>query len=320
MGLAVLVVDDDPNTVQMIEDSISWEEYGIEQVYTAYQGVQALELVEEYRPDIIISDIEMPQMDGMQMLEKLSELGDHPEVIFLTCHDSFSFARKALQYGVSNYLLKPFQLDELLGALLKTIVKCQNRQEEVRVREELAARERQAEKNQDYLVQNFINRLLNKTMEGNTELLEEAAARRNIPFDVSERYYLIYAGVNMNNNEMKKITESEFYFIFRNLSTETIYGNVDANCVVENTVHPYYILVMPVRESMGDEKCMQERCGRLITVAERYLGITLSCVISSPMLPAEFGNGKKRMDEFFYGRGQAAPKSSCLRKRAETGR
>ena len=299
MGLTVLVVDDDPNTVQMIENSISWKEYGIEQVYAAYQGTQALELVEEYGPDIIISDIEMPQMDGMQMLEGLSGQEEHPEVIFLTCHDSFSFAQKALQHGVSNYLLKPFKLDELSGALLNAIVKCRKRQEEVCVREKLAVRERQAEKNQDYLVQNFINRLLNKTMEGSTELLEIAAARRDISFDVSECYYLVYAGVNMNSNEMKKMTESEFYFIFRNLSTETIYGNVNENCVVENTVHPYYILVMPVRESAGDEKWIQERCSRLISVAERYLGIALSCAVSSPMLPAEFGEGKKRMDELF---------------------
>ena len=317
MGLTVLVVDDDPNTVRMIRDAVPWEEYGIGQVYTAYQGAQALELVKEYAPSIVITDIEMPQMDGMQMLEHLSLLAESPEVIFLTCHDSFPFAQKALRHGVTNYLLKPFELDELLGALLNTIVKCRQKQEEARVRKELAARERQAEKNQDYLVQNFINRLLNKTMEGSTELLKVAALRRDIAFDVTKRYYLVYVGVNMNNNEMKKITESEFYFIFRNLSTETIYGNVDANCVVENTVHPYYILVMPVRECAGDENWLRERCRRLITVAERYLGIALSCAISPPMLPAEFGEIKKPMDELFLR--ERAEHSKIIMLEEETG-
>lgn len=299
MGLTVLVVDDDPNTVQIIEDSIPWADYGIDQVYSAYQGVQALEVIEEHSPDIVISDIEMPQLNGIQMLEKLEETGKKPEIIFLTCHDSFSYARQALSYGVNAYLLKPFRLDELSGALLSTVVKCRKKQENLQLLEELEARRKQSEKNQDYLVHNFIFRLLNKTMEGNTERLAEAAAKRNIPFDVTERYYLLYAGVNVNNQERKKISEAEFYFIFQNLSKETVYGNVSAASVVENTLSPYYILIMPVRENAGDIKDMQERCERLISVSKQYLGINLSCAVSPAVLPEEFGDIKKRMDKLF---------------------
>ena len=85
MGLTVLVVDDDPNTVRLIEDSIPWSEYGIDQVYSAYQGAQALELVAEHEPDIVISDIEMPQMDGHRLVKLMKEdpeLKEIPIIIF----------------------------------------------------------------------------------------------------------------------------------------------------------------------------------------------------------------------------------------------
>ena len=120
--MKVLIVDDDPNTVQMIEDSIPWEEYGISEIFAAYHGQMAMEIIGKEEPDIVISDIEMPQMDGIRMLERLAERIRRPQVIFLTCHDNFSFAQKALRYDVSAYLLKPFRLDELSGALLGIVL------------------------------------------------------------------------------------------------------------------------------------------------------------------------------------------------------
>ena len=108
--MKVLIVDDDPNTVQMIENSIPWEEYGISEIFAAYHGQMAMEIIGKEEPDIVISDIEMPQMDGMELLEAMEEtLPTMPEIILLTCHESFQFAQKAMQYGVSAYLLKPFR-------------------------------------------------------------------------------------------------------------------------------------------------------------------------------------------------------------------
>ena len=144
-------------------------------------------------------DLSLIHIYGIRMLERLAERIRRPQVIFLTCHDNFSFAQKALRYDVSAYLLKPFRLDELSGALLGAVLKCRQKQEDAQIRKELADKQRLSETNQDYLVQNFILQLLNKTLKGSPETLAAAAERRKIPFDVSVRYYLLYVGVNMNN-------------------------------------------------------------------------------------------------------------------------
>lgn len=146
MGLKAIIVDDDPNTVQMLEDSIPWDNYGITEVESAYQGMQALEIIQDRSPDIVISDIEMPQLDGIQLVEKLQKLDYSPEVIFLTCHDSFEYARKAINYGVSDYLLKPFRMDEFSAALLKVVLKCAKKQENERKLQELEIRKKETEK------------------------------------------------------------------------------------------------------------------------------------------------------------------------------
>ena len=123
--MKVLIVDDDPRTTQLIEDSIPWKDYDISEVYTAYHGEMALNIMKEQHPDIIFSDIEMPQMDGIQMLEMMSQQDiQKPEVVFLTCHDDFSYIQKALRFGAADYLLKPFRAEELLAVLLKIVLKC----------------------------------------------------------------------------------------------------------------------------------------------------------------------------------------------------
>ena len=83
--MKVLIVDDDPNTVQMIEDSIPWEEYGISEIFAAYHGQMAMEIIGREEPDIVISDIEMPQMDGHRLVKLMKEdpeLKEIPIIIF----------------------------------------------------------------------------------------------------------------------------------------------------------------------------------------------------------------------------------------------
>ena len=95
--MKVLIVDDDPNTVQMIEDSIPWEEYGISEIFAAYHGQMAMEIIGKEEPDVVISDIEMPQMDGMELLEAMEEtLPTMPEIILLTCPESNAVWRQCL--------------------------------------------------------------------------------------------------------------------------------------------------------------------------------------------------------------------------------
>ena len=88
--MKVLIVDDDRNIVESIQSIVPWEELGIEEVYEADQGQRALELIYEKKPDMVLSDVEMPVMDGLELAEKIaSDPRLEAEVMFLTCHADF---------------------------------------------------------------------------------------------------------------------------------------------------------------------------------------------------------------------------------------
>ena len=140
--MKVLIVDDEKNLLEMVQSTIAWNSLGITEILTAYEGISALEAIRTHRPDIVITDIEMPVMDGLQLSRRIREdIPDPPEIIFLTCHAEFGYAQQALQLGATNYLLKPFLPEELTAVLSKSIVARTEKQRNRQLHEQAAAYE-----------------------------------------------------------------------------------------------------------------------------------------------------------------------------------
>jgi two-component system, response regulator YesN len=116
--MKLLVVDDEQYVRDTMSEDIPWKNYGIILVGVASTGREALEIITQYTPDVIISDIMMPDMTGLEMLKVLRDSGNSTPVIFLSGYSEFSYAREALQYGAANYLLKPCTDEEIVEALL----------------------------------------------------------------------------------------------------------------------------------------------------------------------------------------------------------
>lgn len=111
--LKVLVVDDEVYVRKGIVLETDWAALDCMVVAEAENGVQGLEAAHKYQPDLIISDIRMPQMDGLEMLAELRQEGSQVRVIFLTAYGEFSYAQNAIKLLASDYLLKPFEDGEL---------------------------------------------------------------------------------------------------------------------------------------------------------------------------------------------------------------
>lgn len=113
MNLKALLVDDEINIMRNLQTVIPWASLGIEVVGMAKNGAKALELIGEHEPDLILSDIRMPVMDGIELLRQLQERKYEGEVIMLTGFQEFDYARSAVKYGAKDYILKPIDYEEL---------------------------------------------------------------------------------------------------------------------------------------------------------------------------------------------------------------
>ena len=119
MDLSVLIVDDERWMRDTIEKSIDWELYGIRVAGKAVDGLQAYDMILALRPDIVLADIKMPGMDGIDLLRRVKENGMAPAFIFFSGYDRFEYAKDAVNLGAMGYILKPVDEHELLGILLK---------------------------------------------------------------------------------------------------------------------------------------------------------------------------------------------------------
>lgn len=115
--LQILLVDDEPYVVDDLSITIPWADLQFEQVHRAYSGQEALEILRRNPIDIVITDISMPEMSGLQLIEEIRSGWKHIKCVLLTGYAEFEYAKKAIQHQASAYLLKPIGDEQLIEVL-----------------------------------------------------------------------------------------------------------------------------------------------------------------------------------------------------------
>ena len=121
MVYRLLIVEDEPVIRQGLIRLLALDKHGYMLFGEAENGSEAIAMIEAHNPHVVITDIKMPLMDGLELIRRVNESGrPKPKFILLSGYREFDYARKALRYGVTDYLLKPVDEDELIALLKKT--------------------------------------------------------------------------------------------------------------------------------------------------------------------------------------------------------
>ena len=123
--IKLLIVDDEPLVQIGIKSMLRWDELGIEVCGTAMNGKAALEMIRQYRPDIVITDIKMPVMNGLEASKQIRSLsrpdGNMIPILAMTAQDAISVSSQCRQYGMDDYVLKPADPEQLTKMILKYV-------------------------------------------------------------------------------------------------------------------------------------------------------------------------------------------------------
>ena len=109
----VLIVDDEPAVLEGLAYTMPWEELEVEQVHQASSAAEALKLLNRHHVDIVITDIRMPGMSGLELIQEIRRSWSGVRCIILSGHGEFEYAREAIRMETTDYLLKPIEADEL---------------------------------------------------------------------------------------------------------------------------------------------------------------------------------------------------------------
>ncbi|OPH50694.1 DNA-binding response regulator [Paenibacillus ferrarius] len=288
----LLLVDDEEDVREGVVREVDWDAIGFEVVETAENGREALEMVERLQPDLVVTDIQMPFMNGLQLAEAIRERFPTIKLIILTGHDEFEYAQKAIKLHIDEYVLKPFSAQEVIHALLK--VKAQI-QKEVAHREDVQLLKEHYRKSMPVLKENFLATLMNRKLPRD-EVYEKAA---NYGIDLSGNGYvvavlsidgmLIHEDDLENRSELAKSVSLKYsedqalkYFALLNI-TEEIAEKHGLGLVF---MHNDEVVVLGARESRDRDTALQETMKMLEEVrqnVEKYLKFTLTVGIGTVM-------------------------------------
>jgi two-component system response regulator YesN len=275
--MKVLIVDDEASVHEQLETVIPWEALGWSIVGHCYNGEEARQLALALRPQLIITDIRMPMMDGLSLMEWLKESDVQAEVIVLSGYGDFEYSRPAFLYGAFDYMLKPINGAELLKVLGRAVDKIHRASDAL----SLQIKEKAVLQNGLTVMQDeFMTSVVDSSEIDENELIV-SAAELSIPlpeaayttvvvklFELDERIHERYEG-----------DRSVFYFAARNIMKETFAG-ADA-AVVFRPLSKSNEFVVLYAGAARDAERLQTLVGKLHRALVRYLKVKVKIGLSS---------------------------------------
>lgn len=184
MAYKVFFVEDEIVTREGIRDNVDWQAHGFELCGEAPDGEVALPLLQTTCPDVLITDIKMPFMDGLQLARIVRERMPRTKIVILSGHDEFEYAQQAIKLGVTEYLLKPVTVQNMHGVLRRLARELSREHDEAealeRLREQLQASRA-----------TLVERLWFKLLVGAISLSEAVEASELLSLDLTARCYLV---------------------------------------------------------------------------------------------------------------------------------
>ncbi len=186
MGLQkVVIADDEERICRLIEALIDWKGLGLEIAGTAHNGIEACEIADRVRPDILITDIRMPGCSGLELISRVKQTLPELEIIIISGYAHFEYAQQAIKFGVGDYLLKPISKAELNSTLQKLSGRIRKRRASEMDRQELLEKSRQDDRQ---FQQNLISDLLDKK----EPKLTAAVLKERYHLDMTEGIFQVF--------------------------------------------------------------------------------------------------------------------------------
>ncbi|MBP1999615.1 two-component system response regulator YesN [Paenibacillus shirakamiensis] len=171
----LILVDDESDVREGLLHEIDWNSWGFEVIETAENGCEAMEMIERFQPDVVVTDIQMPFMNGLELSAWIREHYPATKIIILTGFEEFEYAQRAVKLQIDEYILKPFSSRELIDILLK--VRAQIDQE-VSFRENVYTLTEHYRQNLPVLQSIFLSSLITRRL--NAQDIEEKCSHYNI--------------------------------------------------------------------------------------------------------------------------------------------
>ncbi len=271
----LLIADDEPLVQAGIKSMINWEEYGIHIVGTAANGAIAYDMIQEYKPEIVITDIKMPVMSGLELAQKCKEeKRTLPVFIILTSYEEFEFAKEALSYQVIEYLVKleltPETLTNAVKQALGKVLELQS-----------SAQFPQSSVDSLYLLrEQFFTRLILNLFESEHQFLTQA---KNLNINFQYKAFAV-AYVEINNRKFKNISTAQQFHLYTSslqIASELISKYTACHVLSLDIKHFAIVFFLGQAQATNSRETIKNALEQISFMLFNYYSVTIHASIGS---------------------------------------
>lgn len=250
----ILIVEDEVLVRCGLRSMVNWEKLGLDVIGDASNGKEALEIYEKEKPDIVMTDIKMPVMDGLELIEKIREQDQSTRIVLLTCYEEFSYLMRDMKLGVSDYILKlKMKPDEIEKAMEKVCKELEQKNPDSK--NETKAVQDKSDLFGQYV---FYHQINENTFREQLKKLD---------FQVSEKSYRICRMEIANYKEVCEKTKDEqgalIQFLIFNM-TEEILGKYKNGELIRENEKNYLLLIEETEEDNQKTKTILKEIARVL--------------------------------------------------------
>ena len=247
--MKILIVDDDITTVDVICNSMKWENFYIQQVERAYNIASAKAILEKNHIDIVICDIEMPMGTGIELLKWIREHNMNCEFLFLTCHEDFRYATTAIEYEAAGYLVKPFNIVRMELELLRVVKKIKDKEQMLKD----VGYGTWAKKNKEKLICEFWRSLLFHDISSDLESIRKEIRKRKLNIDENAEYRIIGIKVDLSTDVLEELGCELLEFACERLICEIMENTLVNESVLKYVIQKelFFVVVDSTKKTEG---------------------------------------------------------------------
>ncbi|MCM3632696.1 helix-turn-helix domain-containing protein [Paenibacillus camelliae] len=290
MGFNLLIVDDEEIAIRGIVKGIKWEELPYENIYTAMDADEAQDIMRAKKVHVVLSDIDMPNQNGLELLEWINEQFPHCVTLFLTGHADFKYAQQAVQLSSFNYLLKPIDHRQLQLALQEACEKAAEIASFDSIRATYNQFYQQWQLERPLLIERFWQDLIHYRQSLASAYLDSALKNYNLPLQSDSHIMLIQISIEQWKEEWSARDEEIMTYAIKNVAEEFFLKNTETkgHCIQDGHGILYLIIYEPQQLASRD---IEQLGQSFIEHCREYLHCYLSCYIGKDIPLASIREG-----------------------------
>lgn len=253
--LKILIVDDEKILRHGIVHTFDWETLGISSVLEARNGKEALGLFKDERPEIIVTDIRMPLMDGIAFAAAVKEIDNTVQIIYITGFSDVAYLKAALKNEALDYILKPIDADELKSAIMKAVNRCREKEKRARIMLEM---EQKLIQSTPLLIRQMLQNVI-KSHYPSENYIREKMKFLNVSFSIDDSFAIVVISAESDSVVKNSMEDDMFVFSVENIVNEIInnyfpgyvfkYGGNHFVCVISASAQDKERLLDMLRET-----------------------------------------------------------------------